>query len=167
MRGRGRRCRRQLKGRTRRQVMGLLPAAALSGLIPSLRVRPARATPAALKTAIAEVIGDAQLNVGRVKLEIPPLVENGNTVACAVTVESPMSAADYVKAIHVFNEKNPQPNVISAKLGPRAGLAAIATRIRLTDTQTVTAIAEMSDGSFWSHSVDVVITLGACLEDPL
>jgi sulfur-oxidizing protein SoxY len=84
-----------------------------------------------------------------------------------VVVESPMSASDYVKAIHVFNEKNPQPNVISVKLGPRAGRAAIATRIRLSDTQTVTAIAEMSDGSFWSHAVDVVITLGACLEDPL
>ena len=78
-----------------------------------------------------------------------------------------MSATDYVKAIHVFNEKNPQANVISVRLGPRAGRAAIATRIRLSDTQTVTAIAEMSDGSFWSHSVEVVITLGACLEDPL
>ena len=113
------------------------------------------------------MIGDAKLNAGRVKLEIPPLVENGNTVACAVTVESPMSASDYVKAIHVFNAKNPQPNVISVKLGPRAGRAGIATRIRLSDTQTVMAIAEMSDGSFWSDSVDVVITLGACLEDPL
>jgi sulfur-oxidizing protein SoxY len=67
----------------------------------------------------------------------------------------------------VFNEKNPQPNVISAKLGPRAGRALIATRIRLSDSQTVTAIAEMSDGSFWAHSVDVVITLGACLEGPV
>ncbi|HJZ30581.1 MAG TPA: SoxY-related AACIE arm protein [Hyphomicrobiaceae bacterium] len=165
--GRGRRPRRTHRVASRRDLLALLPAAAVGGLLPSLMVRPARATPAALKAAIAEVIGDAQLNVGRVKLEIPPLVENGNTVACAVKVESPMSATDYVKAIHVFNEKNPQPNVVSAKLGARAGRAAIATRIRLTDTQTVTAIAEMSDGSFWSHSVDVVITLGACLEDPL
>jgi sulfur-oxidizing protein SoxY len=152
---------------TRREVLGFAGAVALGGVLPSLSVRPAAATPASMKSAIAAVIGDAVLNSGRVKLEIPPLVENGNTVACAVTVESPMSASDYVKAIHVFNEKNPQPNVISAKLGPRAGRATIATRIRLSDTQTVTAIAEMSDGSFWSHSVEVVITLGACLEDPL
>ena len=152
---------------TRREVLAFAGAVALGGVLPSLSVRPAVATPASMKSAIAAVIGDAALNSGRVKLEIPPLVENGNTVACAVTVESPMSASDYVKAIHVFNEKNPQPNVISAKLGPRAGRATIATRIRLSDSQTVTAIAEMSDGSFWSHSVEVVITLGACLEDPL
>lgn len=152
---------------TRRQLIKGAGAASLGLVFAGVAVRPAAATAANLKAAIAEVIGEATLNVGRVKLEIPPLVENGNTVACAVSVDSPMSATDYVRAIHVFNEKNPQPNVISAKLGPRAGRAAIATRIRLTDTQTVTAIAELSDGSFWSHSVEVVITLGACLEDPL
>ena len=157
----------QASASTRREVLQLAGTVALGGVLPSLAVRPAAATPASMKSAIAAVIGDAKLNSGRVKLEIPPLVENGNTVACAVAVESPMSASDYVKAIHVFNEKNPQPNVISVKLGPRAGRAVIATRIRLSDTQTVTAIAEMSDGSFWSDSVDVVITLGACLEDPL
>ena len=104
---------------------------------------------------------------GRIKLDLPPLVENGNTVAMAVTVDSPMTANDYVKAIHVVTEKNPQPNVISAKLGPRAGKAEIQTRVRLADTETVVAICEMSDGSFWSDKVDVIITLGACLEDPV
>jgi sulfur-oxidizing protein SoxY len=78
-----------------------------------------------------------------------------------------MTSQDHVKAIHVFTEKNPQPNVISVKLGPRAGKADIQTRVRLADTQTVVAICEMSDGSFWSDKVDVVITLGACLEDPV
>ena len=157
----------QASARTRRELLWVAGTVALGGVLPRLAVHPAAATPASMKSAIAAVIGEATLNAGRVKLEIPPLVENGNTVACAVAVESPMTASDYVKAIHVFNEKNPQPNVISVKLGPRAGRAAIATRIRLSDTQTVTAIAEMSDGSFWSHSVEVVITLGACLEDPL
>jgi sulfur-oxidizing protein SoxY len=152
---------------TRREVMRVAGAFGLGSLLPSLSVRPAAATPGRLRAAMAAVIGDAKLNIGRVKLEIPPLVENGNTVACAVAVESPMTETDYVTAIHVFNEKNPQPNVISVKLGPRAGRAAIATRIRLSDSQTVTAVAQMSDGSFWSSSVDVLITLGACLEDPL
>jgi sulfur-oxidizing protein SoxY len=75
-----------------------------------------------------------------------------------------MTAADHVKAIHVFNEKNPQPNVVSMRLGPRAGKASVATRIRLADSQKVIAVAEMSDGSFWSDEVEVVVTLAACLE---
>ena len=78
---------------------------------------------------------------------------------------SAMTAADHVKAIHVFNEKNPQPDVVSFHLGPRAGRASVATRIRLADTQTVVAIAELSDGSFWSARTSVVVTLAACLED--
>jgi sulfur-oxidizing protein SoxY len=76
-----------------------------------------------------------------------------------------MTAADYVKAIHVFNEKNPQPYVIGVTLGPRAGRASFATRIRLADSQTVTAIAEMSDGTFWSDQIDVIVTLAACIEE--
>ena len=88
-------------------------------------VRPAAATPADMQAAIAKVVGDAKLNAGRVKLDIPPLVENGNTVPCAVTVDSPMTPTDHVKAIHVFNEKNPQPNVISANLGPAPDIMAL------------------------------------------
>ena len=120
-----------------------------------------------MKAAIRAVVGEAAVKPGKIKLELPPLVENGNTVAMSVTVDSPMTAKDYVKAIHVVTEKNPQPNVISVKLGPRAGKAEIATRVRLADTQTVIALCEMSDGSFWSDQMDVIITLGACLEDPV
>jgi NADPH-dependent 2,4-dienoyl-CoA reductase/sulfur reductase-like enzyme len=91
----------------------------------------------------------------------------GNTVPLAVTVESPMTAADHVRAIHVFTEKNPQPRVISVTLGPRAGRAHIATRARIADTGLVIAIAQMSDGSFWTDRVEVVVTLSACLEEGL
>jgi sulfur-oxidizing protein SoxY len=151
---------------TRRNVLRGAGVLALGcGIAPMLVTRPAAATPAAMQEAIAKVVGEAQVKVGKVTLDIPPLVENGNTVPCSVTVDSPMTKDDYVRAIHVFNEKNPQPNAISVHLGPRAGRASISTRIRLSDTQTVTAIAELSDGSFWSHSVEVLITLGACLED--
>ena len=151
---------------TRRDVLRGAGVLSLGcGIAPMLMTRPATATPAAMQEAIAKVVGEAQVKVGKVALDIPPLVENGNTVPCSVTVYSPMTPDNYVKAIHVFNEKNPQPNAIIVHLGPRAGRASIATRIRLTDTQNVTAIAELSDGSFWSHSVEVIITLGACLED--
>ena len=82
-----------------------------------------------------------------------------------VTVNSAMTKTEYVKAIHVFNEKNPQANVISAQLGPRAGKPVVSTRIRLAGTQKLTAIAEMSDGSYWSDTQEVIVTLAACLED--
>jgi sulfur-oxidizing protein SoxY len=152
-------------GATRRDVLKMAGAIATGSTLVSLTVTPAAGTPAEMQGALAKVIGDARLNVGKVKLEIPPLVENGNTVPCAVTVDSPMTPVDHVKAIHIFTEKNPQPNVISVRLGPRAGRASISTRMRLRDTQNVLAIAEMSDGSFWSDRVNVIITLGACLED--
>jgi sulfur-oxidizing protein SoxY len=122
---------------------------------------------AALEEAIRKVLGGAQARPGRVKLDLPPLIENGNSVPLTVTVQSPMTAADHVKAIHVFTEKNPQPNIISAWLSPRAGRASVTTRARIADTGTVTAIAQLSDGSFWSDSMQVVVTLSACLEDGL
>ena len=152
-------------GLTRRGMLRAGLAAIPAGAALTLIVLPAEATPESMREVIKKVVGDAAVKRGRVKLDIPPLSENGNSVSCGVTVESPMTAADHVKAIHIFNEKNPQSNVISVYLGPRAGHARIATRIRLSDTQTVTAIAEMSDGSFWSDAANVVVTLGACLED--
>src|SRR5579862_5354020 len=152
------------RDRSRREV--LQAAAVLAGGGVMLSIRPAAATPEMMKDAVRAVIGEAPVKKGKVKLDLPPLVENGNSVPCTVAVESPMTAADYVKAIHIFNEKNPQPNVISVKLGPRAGRASFSTRIRLADSQTVTAIAELSDGSFWSDDIDVIVTLAACVEEP-
>jgi sulfur-oxidizing protein SoxY len=126
---------------------------------------PARATPEAMAAAIKEVVGAGTIREGKVKLDLPPLVENGNTVPLTVSVESPMTPADHVKAIHVFNEKNPQPHVFSARLGPQNGKAVIATRIKLADSQKIIAIAETSTGQFFSASADVIVTLAACIED--
>ena len=109
---------------------------------------PASATPEAMAEAIKKVVGDAPVRSERVKLDLPPLIENGNTVPLVVSVDSPMTVGDYVKAIHVFNEKNPQPSVFSAQLSPRNGKAIVGTRIKLGDSQKVVAIAEMSDGKF-------------------
>ena len=156
---------REPKPATRRQFLGLAGGVAAVGAVPMVTLRPAEATPAMLATAIRNVVGAAVVKTGKVKLDIPPLVENGNTVPMTVSVTSPMTADDYVKSIHVFNEKNPQPNVGNFYLGPRAGRAQISTRIRLADTQKIVAIARLSDGSFWSVSADVVVTLAACTEE--
>jgi len=153
------------KDATRRDVLvgGLAGlGAGLSAVL--IKVEPAAATPATMQRAIRQVVGEAPVRKGKVTIDVPALVENGNTVALAIEVDSPMTEQDHVKAIHVFNEKNPLPNVISARLSPHAGRARIATRFRLADTQTIVAIAELSDGSFWSASADVIVTLQACLE---
>jgi sulfur-oxidizing protein SoxY len=128
-------------------------------------ISPARAvTPDSLEAAIREFVGDAQVREDRVKLDVPPLVDNGNSVTLTVSVESPMNSADHVRKIAVFNERNPQPNVAVFQLGPRSGKAQVQTRIRLATSQKLVAIAQMSDGSFWSASADTIVTLAACLE---
>jgi sulfur-oxidizing protein SoxY len=156
---------RTLEQTSRRRFLGLAGSTAVLGAIPIVTVRPVEATPAMLATAIRNVVGEAVVRTGKVKLDVPPLVENGNTVPMTVSVASPMTPDDHVKSIHVFNEKNPQPNVGNFYLGPRAGRAQISTRIRLADSQKITAIAQLSDGSFWSASIDVVVTLAACTEE--
>ena len=156
---------RTLEQTSRRRFLGLAGSTAVLGAIPIVTVRPAEATPAMLATAIRNVVGEAVVRTGKVKLDVPPLVENGNTVPMTVNVSSPMTSDDYVKSIHVFNEKNPQPNIGNFYLGPQAGRAQVSTRIRLADSQKIVAIARLSDGSFWSASADVVVTLAACTEE--
>lgn len=118
-----------------------------------------------LDEAIRSFTGGAQPREGRVKFEISPLVENGNAVPVSVTVDSPMTAADHVRRIALFNEKNPQADVVVFHFSPRSGRAQVATRIRLAASQVVVAIAESSDGGFWISRANVIVTLAACIED--
>ena len=130
----------------------------------SLAAGPGTSKAAAIDDAIRGLVGEALLEQGRVKLEVPSIVENGNTVPLAVSVDSPMTETDYVETIHLFNEKNPQPFIAAFHIGPRAGKARVSTRIRLADSQRLVAVARMKDGSFWSDSADVIVTLAACTE---
>ena len=152
---------------TRRTFLSFAGGAVVLGAVPVVIVRPADATPATLSAAIRNIVGEANVRNGKVKLDIPPLVENGNTVPMTVSVDSPMTADNYVKSIHVFNEKNPQPNIGNFYLRPSAGRAQVSTRIRLADSQKVTAIARLSDDTFWSATADVVVTLAACTEEAI
>ena len=126
----------------------------------------AEAAPEDMAEAMAEALGkDAPIKPGRIKIELPQLAENGNSVPLKIAVESPMSAADHVKTIYIFSERNPVPNVVRFHLGPRSGAARVQTSIRLAGTQRITAVARMSDGSLWSGGVDVIVTQAACLDD--
>ena len=143
----------------RRDVLAL--GAALAGTVIA---RPAAAQADELAAAVAAFAGGAAVRPGRVKIEIAKLVDNGNVVPVSVTVESPMTSADHVTAIAVFNEKNPQRDVARFKLGPRSGKASVSTRIRLATSQQLVAVAALSDGSYWSDTADVIVVLAACIE---
>ena len=128
---------------------------------------PAFATPDEMAAAIGAFTAGVAPKAGRVKLDVATLVDNGNAVPVSVAVDSPMTAADHVTAIAIFNERNPQTDVVKFSLGPRAGKAHVSTRIRMATSQKLTAVARMSDGSFWSGSADVIVTLAACIEGEL
>lgn len=124
---------------------------------------PAFATPEAMRQAQIALFGDKPIREGRVALKMPTIAENGFSVALSVDVDSPMTEADYVKQIAIFSSRNPISELGRFELGPRAGKAAVSTRIRLSGTQTVHAVAEMSDGTLWSGSAETVVTLAACV----
>jgi len=139
----------------------LAAAAGLVGLSLLPKAAAAQMEPATA-AAIRRIIGERTPEEGRVALRVPPIAENGNTVPLTVTVESPMTEADHVKAVHVFADKNPTPDVASFRFTPAMGRAQADTRIRLGQTQDVIAVAEMSDGKLYIGRAEVKVTIGGC-----
>jgi sulfur-oxidizing protein SoxY len=138
----------------------------LAGLAAALllRARAARAQPDPFAPLVLQVTGGAPVKFGRVTVDTPRLADNGHSVPLTVRVESPMTAADYVRSITLLSEKNPRPIMATFHLGPQAGRAEVATRVRLATTQRVLALAQLSDGSYWSGSAEVEVTESACLD---
>lgn len=118
----------------------------------------------AIIPAVQTMSGSADIQRGKVALSIPRLVDNGNLVPCRISIDSPMTQAEYVRRVGLFSESNPRPVIAIVHLGPRAGKAEIDTRIRLAGTQRVVAVAELSDGSFWYGMAESVVTVSACLD---
>ncbi len=141
-----------------RAVVGGALAVAGSGLV----MRGASATPETAAKALAKMAGSANATQGKVRLKLPEIAENGRTVPLSVRVDSPMSENDYVKAIHIVAEGNPRPEVVSFNLTPAMGKAEISTRMRLGKTQNVVAVAVMNDGSVYTVSRFVKVTIGGC-----
>jgi sulfur-oxidizing protein SoxY len=107
----------------------------------------------------------APVQRGRVKLELPLMVDNGNAVPLTVSMDSPMTANNYVKSIHLFSQRNPVRDMARFFFTPRSGRAKVTTRVRLAGSQTVTAIAALSDGTFWAEGVHILVTLSACMDE--
>ncbi|MBI5719022.1 MAG: SoxY-related AACIE arm protein [Burkholderiales bacterium] len=149
--------------RQRRRLLVQGVASMFAGTM-GFAARPASATPQALREAVAAFTGGAEPRSGRVRLELAELVENGNAVPVTVSVQSPMTEADHVRRIALFTERNPDPGVAIFHFSPRNGRAWVSTRMRLATSQQVLALAQMNDGSCWQATMDVVVTLAACVE---
>ena len=137
--------------------------AGLAGTLASPGAALAQVDP--LDPLVRIVTNGAPVRKGKVKIELPQLADNGNSVPIRITVDSPMTASDHVKSIHLYSERNPVPNMANFYLGPRAGRAEINSRVRLAGSQRVTAVAQLSDGTFWSDTAPIVVTLSACLDE--
>jgi sulfur-oxidizing protein SoxY len=137
----------------------------LAGVTALAGIGPSRAETADMEAAIKAFTKGVPVTMGKVKIDISPLVENGNSASMGVFVDHPQTAEAFVRRIAVFNEKNPSPEVAVFHLNPRSGSSRVDTRIRLATTQHLTAVAELSDGSYWSDRREVIITIAACLEE--
>lgn len=142
---------------SRRMVLGVGGAVLTLG---QAVVRPARAAP-----------GDAEINrilAGRIAkttgltLDVPSIAENGLVVPVNLSVASPMTATDYVRAIHLIAPENPVPLVASFHFTPAAGRAATSMRMRLAQTQDIVAIAELSNNDVLIARAEVKVTIGGC-----
>ena len=153
--------------RSTRVSRRLLLRSVSAGTITLLGVSPTRNAAAQQQTPTAAALLQRIANgrapqQGRVRLRLPEVAENGNTVPITVTVESPMSAEDHVKAVHVVSDGNPRPEVFVARFSAASGKAEVATRMRAARTMNVIAYAEMSDGSLWSTQTEARVTIGGC-----
>jgi sulfur-oxidizing protein SoxY len=145
---------------TRRDIVAGTAASIAAIALP----RSAQATPEALTATLKSILGTKTATAGRIKLDIPELAENGNSVPVTITVESPMTAVDHVKAIYILSPENPLPDVARFHLGPRSGRAKVSTSVRLATSQRLMVLAVMSDGSAWTAGTDVIVTMSACID---
>ncbi len=146
----------------RRAALEVVGGGVITALLVGTFAGDAKADAKLLAEAIKRAIGEKAMTEGKIKLDLPEIAENGNTVPISVSVDSPMTDSDYVKAVHLFAEKNPAADVASIFFSPASGVAKASLRMRLAGTQNVVAIAEMSDGSLYTAKKQVKVTIGGC-----
>jgi sulfur-oxidizing protein SoxY len=146
-----------MNGPSRRQV--------LAGSAGALAIATLGAAPAHANNApdlIKAFTGGKQATEGKVKLDLPEIAENGNTVPMTVSVESPMTDASHVTDVLVVGDGNPNGGMVTFHFSPASGVAEANTRVRLAATQNITAVAKMNDGSFFTATRQVKVTIGGC-----
>ncbi|MCK6450984.1 MAG: thiosulfate oxidation carrier protein SoxY [Alphaproteobacteria bacterium] len=146
------------EGLSRRHALCAAGAGALAMLMP----RVVLADEAAVAEALKKLYGGKAMAEGRIKLDVPPIAENGLVVPIGVEVDSPMTEADHVKAVHVFADGNPLPGVVTYRFTPDCGKASATTRMRLAQSQNIVCVAEMSNGALFTAKAPVKVTIGGC-----
>lgn len=141
---------------------GVMIAGGLAAVAALIAPRLAIAAPAQVEAEIQKLYAGKTLAEGKIKLDLPSIAENGLVVPLGVDVESPMTDADHVKAVHVFADGNPNPGVASFYFTPMIPKASVQIRMRLAQTQNIVAIAEMSDGRLFTTKREVKVTIGGC-----
>ena len=144
---------------SRRSMLALSGGAAAA--LVGLRAMPAHADVESTMKAVMDFAGSDPA-MGTVSLEAPEIAENGNTVPVSVSVDSPMTADDYVESVAIYAEGNPTPQVVVFNFSPMSGEASATTRMRLAKTQNVIAVAKMSNGSVFMDKREVKVTIGGC-----
>lgn len=144
---------------TRRETMTL---AAVAGLAAFLAPKMVMADEQMVAAEVKKLYGDKKLESGKIKLDVPEIAENGLVVPVNVEIESPMTDADYVKAVHIYADGNPMPGVVTYKFTPACGKASASTRMRLAQTQNIVCVAEMSNGNLYTTKSNVKVTIGGC-----
>ena len=145
---------------SRRQTL-TIAAGALATTGWNLSVGPVQAANDA-QDLIKKFTDGKQLTKGKVHLDLPEIAENGNTVPMGISVESPMTEQSFVKEVLVVADGNPRGGVVMFHFTPASGVAEVNTRIRLAETQTITAVARMNDDSYYVDSKQVKVTVGGC-----
>jgi len=139
-----------------------LVGASVAGLAAILAPRLSFASEAQVADEIKKLFADRKMLDGKLRLDVPQIAENGLVVPVTVDVESPMTEADYVKAVHIFADGNPLPGIATFRFTPACGKASASTRMRLSQTQNVICIAEMSNGTLHTTKTEVKVTIGGC-----
>ena len=121
-----------------------------------------RAASNGAEVEIAKFTGGKTAEPGRIAIDLPEIAENGTAVPLAVTVESPMTAADHIAEVLVIADANPMPRIATFHFTALSGRAEAATRIRLAATENVIVVARTNDGRFYTARKEVKVTIGGC-----
>jgi sulfur-oxidizing protein SoxY len=145
--------------RMRRNV--LHGAAALS-IVPWLPARAADELP--IIPALESFLAGRKPRWERIRLELPRLADNGQSVPMKITVDGPFAPGPSVHTLRLFSQKNPVPEMAVFDYPVPVERVELESRVRLAGTQRIAALAQMSDDTLYAASVEVVVTLAACLD---